>query len=73
MKILFNVLISKEMEIEVPDSWMPYAKAYFTDDEERTDEQWDLVEAHGWDELIDAFLPDGESEYAHEICEVIEE
>ena len=65
MKIIFDVLVSKQMEIDIPSHWMPYAEAFFTDEEERTDEQWDLVESHSWNEIVDEFLPNDEE--AHEV------
>ena len=65
MKIAFDVLVSKRMEIDIPTHWMPYVKAWLAGDEERTDEQWDLVESHSWNEIVNEFLP--EDEEAHEV------
>lgn len=65
MKITFDVLVSKRMEIDIPTHWMPYVKAWLAGDEERTDEQWDLVESHSWNEIVNEFLP--EDEEAHEV------
>ena len=65
MKITFDVLVSKRMEIDIPAHWIPYVEAWFASDEERTDEQWDLIENHSWNEIIDEFLP--EDEEAHEV------
>jgi hypothetical protein len=63
MKIKFDVLVSKQIEIDVPANWMPFAKAYFTSEEERTNEQWDLLENHTWGEMVEEFLAEGEEEY----------
>ena len=63
MKIAFDVLVSKRMEIDIPAHWMPYVKAWLAGDEERTDEQWDLVESHSWNEIVNEFLPEDEEAY----------
>ena len=60
MKITFDVLVSKRMEIDIPAHWMPYVEAWLAGDDERTDEQWDLVECHQWEEMIDEFLAEDE-------------
>lgn len=65
MKITFDILVPKRMEIDIPAHWMPYVEAWLAGDEERTDEQWDLVESHSWNEIVDEFLP--EDEEAHEV------
>lgn len=67
MKIIFDVLVSKRMEIDIPTHWMPYVEAWLAGDEERTDEQWDLVESHSWNEIINEFLPEDEEAYEVEI------
>ena len=63
MKIIFDVLVSKRMEIDIPTHWMPYVEAWLASDEERTDEQWDLVESHSWNEIVNEFLPEDEEAY----------
>lgn len=65
MKITFDILVSKQMEIDVPAHWIPYAEACFTNEEERTNEQWGLIESHSWNEMIEEFL--SEDEEAHEV------
>jgi hypothetical protein len=61
------------MEIDVPAHWMPFAKAWLADDEERTDEQWELVENHSWNDMVDDFLPEDESVYSAEIYSITRE
>ena len=63
MKITFDVLVSKRMEIDIPAHWMPYVEAWLAGDDERTDEQWDLVENHSWNEIVNEFLPEDEEAY----------
>jgi hypothetical protein len=73
MKIKFDVTVSKQMEIDVPANWMPFAKAYFTNEEERTNEQWDLLDSHTWGEMIEEFLAEGEELYETTIYSVEED
>ena len=49
----FNVFVQKRIEIkEIPDRWVEWFEAWDTCDDERTDEQWDLVERHNWEEVL---------------------
>ena len=73
MKIKFDVLVSKQMEIDIPAHWMPFAEAWLTHDEERTDEQWGLLECHQWEEMIDEFLAEDEECSEALINAIIEE
>lgn len=71
MKIKFDMLVSKQMEIDIPVHWMPFAEAWLTDEEKRTDEQWDLLEHHNWEEMIEEFLAEDEECYESEIVEIM--
>lgn len=73
MKIKFDVTVSKQMEIDIPAPWIPFAKAYFTNEEERTFEQWDLLDSHTWGEMIEEFLAEGEEMYETTIYSVEED
>lgn len=73
MKIKFDVLVSKQMEIDIPPHWMPFAEAWRAHDEERTDEQWDLVEHHNWEEMIEEFLAEDEECHEALINEIMKE
>ena len=73
MKIKFDVLVAKQMEIDIPAHWMPFAEAYFTSEEERTNEQWDLLENHVWDEMVEEFLAEGEEAYETTVYSVEED
>lgn len=71
MKIKFDVLVSKQMEIDIPAHWMPYAEAWFANEDERTEKQWGLLECHFWNEMIEEFLPEDEEVYEVEINTVL--
>ena len=49
----FDVLVEKRIEInEIPDRWVEWFEAWDTCDDKRTDEQWDLLERHTWEEVL---------------------
>ena len=73
MKIKFDVLVSKQMEIDIPARWTPFVEAWRANDEERTDEQWDLVENHNWEEMIEEFLAEDEECHEALINEIMKE
>ena len=53
VRMKFDVKIEKRIEIkEIPDRWVKWFEAWDTCDDERTDEQWDLVEKHNWEEVL---------------------
>lgn len=73
MKITCDVLVSKRIEFEVPAHLMPYMRAWLVDDDERTDEQWDLLEGNSWNKILQEFLPENEKVSEVEIYSVLEE
>lgn len=49
----FDVFVGKRIEInEIPERWVEWFEAWDTCDDKRTDEQWDLVEKHTWEEVL---------------------
>lgn len=49
----FDVFVGKRIEInEIPDRWVEWFEAWDACDDERTDEQWDLLERHTWEEVL---------------------
>ena len=73
MQIKFDVLVSKQMKIDVPAHWMPFAEAWFTNEEERTDAQWGLLENHCWSEMVEEFLAEDGEVYEVEVYSVEED
>ena len=53
VEIEFDVFVQKRIEInEIPDRWVEWFEAWDSDEDERTDEQWDLVDKHTWEEVL---------------------
>lgn len=46
---------------ELPAEWQKWLEAWHTDDDDRTDAQWDEVEAHTFEEML-------EEVFGEEVC-----
>ena len=58
MKLLMDVTIYKTVEINPsPNSNLEkYMKAWLTDEDNRTDKEWELIETHSLAEMVSKYL-----------------
>lgn len=58
MKLLMGVTIYKTVEINPsPNSNLEkYIKAWLTDEDDRTNKEWELIENHSLDEMVSKYL-----------------
>lgn len=70
-RIEVEYLTPVERVIEIPEELMKYYQALLVDEEERTDEEWDLIEDIGyWSGLVERII--GENVYELEINNILD-
>ena len=70
-RIEVEYLTPVEKVIEIPEELMEYYQALLVDEEERTDEEWDLVETIGyWSGLVERIT--GKNVYELEIKNLLD-
>ena len=53
--LVFDIRMNKQFNI--PKKWQGFFDAWVTDDEDRTDKQWELVEKYTFEDFVKEQLP----------------
>lgn len=53
--LVFDIRMNKQFNI--PKKWQSFFDAWVTDDEDRTDKQWELVEKYTFEDFVKEQLP----------------